>query len=539
MKPALILSFTMCFMLFLYAPLELYFSNKSEFWFDIYTLFPVMLGIFVLAFVGSCVVFMILRLIHKKVYQAGFVSYFIAFLCTYIQGNFLVMGLPPLAGTPIFWENYPGERIKCIVMWVVVAVLVMGIVAWIHMEKFTVGVNYLCGFLNLILLVTIVSVCVMNGGLEKKVAACVTSQDEYAVSTDRNFIILLLDSLDSRFVNVAMNAHDENREAFEDFTYYPNMVGTYGYTKIALPYILSGVWYENEEPFEQYNVEAYKSSAFLSRLEEEGYRLDLYTTEMPLTDECILKFDNVMESRNNFNSMKTFAEYWLKLVGYKYAPFDWKAKCVFDQTRFVDLKVAPEGTETFNDYNAAFYEGLVENDIEVKPGKCFKLIHLEGAHAPYSYDGNMNWIGYGEGTYEGITDACLTLTKTYLNRLKEAGVYDNSVIIVMADHGYQENDDPWGRWNPAFLVKGIHEDHEFQVSNAPISYEDLQEAFHRLLDGRDSSEIFDWKEGDQRERRYIYYEYEKDEDMYEAVKTGYAWELDGMTFTGTEYHRKK
>ena len=38
LKPALFLSLTFCFMIFIYAPLELYINNVDEFWYDVYLL---------------------------------------------------------------------------------------------------------------------------------------------------------------------------------------------------------------------------------------------------------------------------------------------------------------------------------------------------------------------------------------------------------------------------------------------------------------------------------------------------------------------
>ena len=40
LKPAIILIIAINFMLFIYSPLELFFNNKSSFWFDFYKLFP-------------------------------------------------------------------------------------------------------------------------------------------------------------------------------------------------------------------------------------------------------------------------------------------------------------------------------------------------------------------------------------------------------------------------------------------------------------------------------------------------------------------
>ncbi len=59
----------------------------------------------------------------------------------------------------------------------------------------------------------------------------------------------------------------------------------------------------------------------------------------------------------------------------------------------------------------------------------------------------------------------MTVTMSYLNKLREAGVYDNSVIIILSDHGYNiegeavksssENENETGRQHPIFICKGI------------------------------------------------------------------------------------
>ncbi|MFQ8901895.1 MAG: hypothetical protein ACLR7D_08430 [Lachnospira eligens] len=57
------------------------------------------------------------------------------------------------------------------------------------------------------------------------------------------------------------------------------------------------------------------------------------------------------------------------------------------------------------------------------------------------------------------------------------------LFIVMADHGYGLSYGPRNRQHPVLFVKGKNESHDYTVSEAPISYDDLQEAFSRLLDG--------------------------------------------------------
>ena len=71
----------------------------------------------------------------------------------------------------------------------------------------------------------------------------------------------------------------------------------------------------------------------------------------------------------------------------------------------------------------------------------------------------------------------------------------------MSDHGYngslgQNGEATWMRQCALLLIKGRNEHHDtMQISQAPISFEDLQEAYTRLLDGKQSTAAFDWTAG--------------------------------------------
>ncbi|MBQ4275630.1 MAG: hypothetical protein II717_03775, partial [Lachnospiraceae bacterium] len=101
---------------------------------------------------------------------------------------------------------------------------------------------------------------------------------------------------------------------------------------------------------------------------------------------------------------------------------------------------------------------------------------------------------------------------------------DNSIIIIAADHGFSLEDIPEARLNPIFIVKGIGEKSDkMRISDAPVSHEDLMVAYDRLLDGEMSDSIFDYKSGDQRDRRcfiYIYPEVLENKEYIQHGKSG-------------------
>lgn len=101
---------------------------------------------------------------------------------------------------------------------------------------------------------------------------------------------------------------------------------------------------------------------------------------------------------------------------------------------FEDFRTNPDDCETFSYDNEVFYNAVKNSEMTKTDDKTFKFIHIWGAHVPFVFDKDMNRIE--DGTYAQNVEACMTMTDAYLKKLKENGVYDNSVIIVMADHGY-------------------------------------------------------------------------------------------------------
>jgi hypothetical protein len=458
----------------------------------------------------------------------------IIYAASYIQGNFLVKNLPVLDGSPIDWTAYPAERVKSILVWVTVTVLVLILVKIVKMDRILNVIKWMSCGVTAMLFITIVSLGIMSGGYGKKPNLAATTKDMFEVSTNQNFIILLLDAVDSSTFTELLEKHPEYEETFADFTYYRNAMGVYSYTKHSIPFILSGCWFENEEDFEDYSANAYMTSPLFEELKAQDYKMELYEEELILNNEWFAKFDNILPNEWGTTDWWAFTRWNIQMAVFKYAPYDLKRICFVNPEAFKNLKLQPEGEEVFTASDVDFYGGILQEETRYTEENTFKFIHVEGAHLPFQYDADMNIIE--DATYESNVEASMTITAAYLDKLKESDAYDNSVIIVMADHGFDgagyEN---LYRQNPILFVKGIGEKHDMQTSLAPVSYVDLQGAYSRLLAGADSSSIFDCQEGEERERRYLYYVYGEEDHMYEYEQTGMAWERDTFLPTGREY----
>ena len=109
--PGIVVAAAISFLVFLYAPVDLYCSNISEFWFDFGILIRASLGLFLISTVVLLLIYIVLWLIHPVLYRIGLAGGFLGLICTYIQGNYLIRNLPPLDGTTIRWEEYTFLRI--------------------------------------------------------------------------------------------------------------------------------------------------------------------------------------------------------------------------------------------------------------------------------------------------------------------------------------------------------------------------------------------------------------------------------------------
>ena len=122
-----------------------------------------------------------------------------------------------------------------------------------------------------------------------------------------------------------------------------------------------------------------------------------------------------------------------------------------------------------------------------------------------------------------------------MNRIKESGQYDNSIIIILADHG-NNGYDPIGRQNPILYIKGFDELHsEMIISDKKVSYEDLNNSIYSdLLKNKKSTDLLQAINSN-RIRRFIWYkDYDK---MEEQTLDGHAWETEKLIPTGAKYER--
>lgn len=532
--PCLILAFTTSFMLFIYEPIIMYSNNINDFWFDLSILYKNSVHLFLLLFFVIFFSYFLFYFIdkkvfkNKKIYNILLIIGYIIFISIYIEGNYMAGFLPPLDGTSIVWKNFIKESIISIAILIIVSTLI-----FILYKKYNSKMIGYLKYIGLAIFIMISSsllttLLTTNALKPKEYAVTSTIKNINTYSENENFIIFLLDAVDSRTFYKVLNTNDEYKDIFNDFTYYPDTMSTYPFTRDSIPFILSGVWNNNEDEFKDYYVKSMNKSPLLKNLYDEKYDVNIYDTEILYNSKNAEKIKNLSFS-SDYDEMK-FKRQELKYVLFKYLPFYLKKYSKIDTLNFNGTKLSIDGVFDLSDttFNSEYM-----NDFKTSKNNQFKFIHLEGAHVPFNLDKDLNRIS--GGTYDQKVESNIVLTGKFLSYLKKNNVYDNSNVIVMADHGYNMLE-AIGRQNPILFIKGKNEKHDLKISDKAISYDDLQSAYSDLLDHEKSINLFS-DISSKRSRRYLFYYYGKEDNMIEYIQKEKAWDTNSMEKTGKEFNR--
>lgn len=546
LTPAYVLIFAFCFMLFLYEPILMYSTNKNDFWFDFGIMIIPTLTLFLICLAAGAAfataLYLIIGIFHDagyRIFQCCLVALFVVFAATYIQGNFLISSLPVLTGETIAWDSYTKENVITLVIWVILCGLAVFTVKKFKAETAVKWSVRIALAIVAMLAVSLAAQVAANNALRSKNAVILTDKHFNDISTNRNFLIFLVDAVDYDTFQQVMESDEACREVFADFTNYTDVASVYPYTRDSIPLLLSGKLNRNEEDFEEYSSAAYNHSELFARLSEENYDINLYLEEPVWYGECAYAIQNDIRNSgvspyDNLDFSAFFREE-IRYILFKYLPYCCKEYAKIEKLGFW------QALEQYSYYDNTVYDMIVSSPELTKTDRnVFQFAHVEGAHQPFDIDGDLNRTE--NGTYTQKLEASIKVIDAYLERLRANDAYDNSVIMIMSDHGYYDVDhDSYGeevleRYHPILFVKGLQERHALAESDVPVSHSNFIDAYMALLDGKKGGEAFD-NVDKQNKRTIIWYEYGNEDHMVEYELFGSRYARQDFKLTGNVYDR--
>ena len=533
-----------------FAPLAIYSGNAPEFWAS----FPQVIGAY-LPYAGAITV--ALGLAGLFMTEQGLRRY-CAILCAlailvWLQGSILVWDYGVLDGSEIEWMSGAWRGVVDLTIWI--AVLLTAIYA--H-QRF--GKALLMGAVATLLIQFVAAATTLMSKPSILRATNVASNTEgkdavMRFSATRNIVHIVMDGFQSDiFAEIIADTSQRNFKAeLQGFTYFAENLGAYPYTQLTIPAMLSGRLFGNDVPVDEFIGDVMRSNTIINSAFAAGYEVDIAAPISLINVYNQGRYSNAYGISSSghvdvADYVRVDAARLMDLALFRVVPHVGKALVyrdalwVFQASAHADAYLQ---MQYFSDL--AFLEELAKGMSADRDVPVYKMIHLMLSHKPFVANEQCGFAGRLSTDRKNVrTQARCGLTRVLdvLQRMKDLGIYDNSLIVLMADHG------AWvpvenlaasdvvrpltvAMATPMLAVKPPGAGTQFQSSNAPSSVIDIAATIADIadLDSQfDGIPVFSIAANEPRQRRHRVYGYGINPDA-----RGYLFPMQEYMIDGSPY----
>lgn len=424
-----------------FVPLQTWLGNKTAFGFG----FAALAGeLAVLWLVGAIVLWLFLFVGQRWLGRLPVALVLAGMLYAYLETGILMVGAPPLDGELVFWSNPVRAAVDTTVLLVIVA-------AAIAFRGFLA--KYALPFAGAVALLSAASLCDVQGEVietrdslnDNSFASGIVARDVVAksafFSTNRNVIVFILDATtDEVLCDVLKNEPDIARP-FDGFRVFRDNVGMYPSTPYGVAGLMTGRRYDGTLSLGEYIESPFSEASVL---------YSYLTADIPMFVQLgsFKRFgftNRARRPREGAGEVRTPCIFrWIdgeqewsiaQLAFFRLMPFAAKRRTLaFLMWRWVWRKGR---ISLATDSDSTLFNILSKAAVRSSEPMTFHVYHTQGCHAPFTIDRNGQSvppvINYA-GSYEKM---CFVLKNlgSLLDRIREGGAYDPSMIVITADHG--------------------------------------------------------------------------------------------------------
>lgn len=306
---------------------------------------------------------------------------------------------------------------------------------------------------------------------------------DVAYSTNRNVMVFILDSLEREQAQAILDDSEAGpglREQFRGFTEYAENVGACPQTLTAVPNLLTGKYPgEGEKGAADYAWSCYSADSALAAFLERGHAVYMttpglgcgYTTDGRGRDGAGERGESGVLARKGKDGWTWSVR---ETSRWRWMPFGAKARCA----SLVEL--GADSTRELREWSVC--PKLAGGKTRTDGKDVFLFVHTEGVHVPIRYNRRGETLaGRQEGGDPYVEQGIFAMKALgdLMDSYREAGIYDQSLIFVLGDHGGHgeqgntqdiiENRLP-RRARPCLWVKPEGSRHGFASSSLPTSH---------------------------------------------------------------------
>lgn len=425
--------------------------------------------------------------LRSHMFRAYLAVLFAFGLALWIQGNFLVADYGPLDGTAIDFSRESWRNPYELALWIGLPVVCL--LAAKHVAR-------VAPFASAALVaVQMVALAAASARLDEPAEWKGPSEGMFELSRKQNIIHIVLDAFQSDFFHEILN---ENRKGLDDklsgAVFFADHTGAFPTTMVSIPAMLTGNVYRHERPLPRYVREIFDKGSLFKSLRAHGYRVDNVADIVYDTKSA----SNVFRTRRpyiGYSEYVAFAGWQLAdLSLFRHAPHILRPAIYNDQAWQLQTRLGPgdtAGRRHLPVSGSAVLLELSQNLTATVEEPVYKFIHVGIPHRPVTLTAECDYVegmSRAREYYKGQTQCAVKRVVALLDRLRDLGVYDSSLIVLSSDHGigYAPQNFVNDRHTPAgplstiagkskalLVVKAPGSRGPVRVSNAPTTISDI------------------------------------------------------------------
>ncbi|MGE3757001.1 MAG: sulfatase-like hydrolase/transferase [Pseudobdellovibrionaceae bacterium] len=278
-------------------------------------------------------------------------------------------------------------------------------------------------------------------------------------SSQTNVLLIILDSFQSDYLEDVMKRAQWDASKMDGFIFYRNAVSAFGTTLSSIANLLSTSNYAGGTNGEWHTNEIVKNSIIQSLAKEDRAVVNILST-VPVAQGCYSKeraftcnafIDFLSDVLRYTAGFRTFSFQIMDIALFRSTPHMLK-KYIFTGDAGIFTRLDKSLLSRYSILAAMDIKVLetLKDNIFVDGEKPeFKVMHFFAPHGPYSFDDNCVEqsrpfsfsdllalpLDMRKDIALGSSTCIIKHLRNYFEALKEKGIYDNTMIFVVGDHG--------------------------------------------------------------------------------------------------------
>lgn len=332
--------------------------------------------------------------------------------------------------------------------------------------------------------------------------------EAFNFSKNKNVIVIITDTFSGEIAKEIFK-DPKYKMKYEGFTLFDDYNANFPVTMVSVAALLSGQIYDNTVPVDSFYWNT-RLNTLPKYFKDQGYTSYLGAKNILFSYFSPELFDNIVQDQYKEPKARIYVSD-VKLI---------KNTFVFSLAPNVLRNFFYSFPKSFdnNTWDFAFVNKVNSYFEATRDKPSFHYFHLIGAHPPYIINEDLSISN--DADYLSQSKASLNSIYILIEKIKKAGIFDNSLIYITGDH-------PRGDYKEKSILGLLHvpNQHDFNISSHPLELKDFFEIIKN--DG-------DYKNINKTRHFYAYLPGEQSKDSYLPVIKEY--EILGKANDFSNYH---